>query len=55
MSEIICEVCEQQLTEDDACYRYLGDRDDEWYCEEQGNAVELHTFCEVHAPDCVSE
>ena len=51
MGESICEVCARELTEDEACYRYLGDND-KWYCDEQNNAPELHTFCENHAPDC---
>lgn len=52
VDQITCEVCEKELTEDEACYRYLGDDGDYWACEEEANAMELHTFCEVHAPDC---
>jgi len=51
---VICEVCEKPLTEDERCYRYLGE-EDKWFCEETADAVELHTFCEVHAPDCDAE
>jgi len=49
---VICEVCERPLNEYERCYRYLGDGD-EWFIEDTADAVELHTFCEVHAPDCV--
>lgn len=51
---VVCEVCDVVLEEDERCYRYLGD-DEKWFCEEMTDAVEVHTFCEVHAPDCVDE
>lgn len=46
---VACEVCGIALSEDERCYRYM-DALGVMHAEETAEAVELHTFCEGHAP-----